>query len=506
MLVEHDPVEFIVGRRAGRCGRLKRHGWSWCRFRRGGRLGRRLHDLLDDPLHHFLHDLDLVGGNHVDGKLFLVVLVKRPGAAAVDHPCGTRGFLGFRLLGEIVEIVLPDAASLVEPVEVDRHLVDGDLTEHVVEVENPVPSGLVEGQSEHLLVGQDLQRQVGEHAARACLDEDPRSGLVHRLDLLGELDRSGQMLAEQSGDLLGIGRIELGGCVGEDLLRRRGKLELVEVTLEAVLHLRDDRRMERARHGHLAGGESCLLELRHGILDALARPRDHGLHGRVEVGDPHAVDRFDDFLNLPALRLDSRHCAEIACRVAELALRALHDKTPPRLGQGIELLLVEHSRRAERHVLAVAVAGHGLGLDAERFHETEEPHVGGADRGLGHVGGHERLHVGLFLFLGEVRRREDVGVERTGKLIGQEPVGDLVALANLAEVERQHARHVGIGRTLPGEEKSNLALARQGAAREVDAAGIFHPLGVVLGEVAARQAELGFEIVERRGDDRQGGA
>ena len=264
--------------------------------------------------------------------------------------------------------------------------------------------------------------------------------------------------------------------------------------------------MEGARHRHLAGGESCLLELRHGFLDALPRPRDHGLHGRVEVGDPHAVERFDHFLNLPALRLDSRHRAEIAGGVAKLPLRALHDKTPPRLGQGIELLLVKDSRRAERHVLAVAVAGHGLWLDAERFHEAEEPHVGGADGRLGHVGGHERLHVGLFLFLGEVGRRKDVGVERAGKLIGQEPVGDLVALADLAKVKGEHTHHVGVGRTLPGEKKSHLALARQGAAREVDAAGIFHPLGVVLGQVAARQADLGFQIVERRGDDRQGGA
>ena len=136
---------------------------------------------------------------------------------------------------------MPDAAPLEEPVEVDRYLVGGDLTEHVMKMENPVPPGLVEGQGEYFLVGQDLLRQVGEHAARACLDEDPRPCLVHRLDLLGELDRSGQMLAEESGDLLRIGGIVLGGRVGKDLLRGRGKDELVEVPLEAVLHLRNER-------------------------------------------------------------------------------------------------------------------------------------------------------------------------------------------------------------------------------------------------------------------------
>ena len=76
------------------------------------------------------------------------------------------------------------------------------------------------------LPGEYLPGQPGEDRLRADLDEHPRAGGVHRLDLVGEPHRRDEVLGQLPGDRGGFGRVRRGGGVRVHRLPRRGERRL----------------------------------------------------------------------------------------------------------------------------------------------------------------------------------------------------------------------------------------------------------------------------------------
>ena len=157
------------------------------------------------------------------------------------------------------------------------------------------------------------------------------------------------------GDPIGRLRVGPGRCVGVDLALRLLELHLLrENRRQAFRGRRDQGGVEGAGDVEPTGVQAGVLQTGHGLVHGLLGPRDHGLSGRVQVGDPDVAH--------PAQRLVHR------CRVgghrrhgAEAPFRLFFDDASPHLGHAQERLGVEDTGSVESRVLAVAVSRRDVG-------------------------------------------------------------------------------------------------------------------------------------------------
>ena len=129
-----------------------------------------------------------------------------------------------------------------------------------------------------------------------------------------------------------------------------------------------------------------------------------------------------------------------------------------------QVVFAQSTRGGEGDILAVAVPGQEVGLDAERREQPEHAEARCPDRWLGHIRSLEFLAVRRFLLRRERRRRVDELPERFLEFGRQCPFGPVERLANFWERHRQLSEHVRVLRPLPGKRNATFPLADSGFA------------------------------------------
>ena len=280
---------------------------------------------------------------------------------------------------------------------------------------------------------------AGQHAARAELDELRHPFASQREQHLLPPNGAGELGRQQAGPLLTL-------VVGEGIdVRHDGHLGVAWVGLgdglaQPVAGRGHERRVERPadRQGHHPLGAE-LLGLRAGRADTLGRAGDDHLAGGVEVGDPHVVvGQVAGHLDLVVVEAeDGSH------RAGVVEAGVVHG-VGPLDHQAQALLEGQRPAAGERGVLAEAVAGAVVGLDAEALDRVEH-----------HQAGHERGELGV----AGVLQLVGVGVEEQAAEV---PVRDRGCLPDElpAGVIGPRSSHAGALRPLAWEGEGEHVVAR----------------------------------------------
>ena len=106
--------------------------------------------------------------------------------------------------------------------------------------------------------------------------------------------------------------------------------------------------MESTRHLDCPRSDPLFCQTPRGLCDARLGARDDRLPGRVQIRNPHTLDRFDD-------RADGIDISARGGHRAQIVLRGLYDRSTTGLRQGDEGVQVNHARAAQGGVFARAV-------------------------------------------------------------------------------------------------------------------------------------------------------
>ncbi len=135
--------------------------------------------------------------------------------------------------------------------------------------------------------GEYLPDEPREHRPRPDFDERPRTARIHRLDLLDEAHRPGELHREQPahrGRIFGIGR---GFGVGEDGDRGRLEGDRRQKPFKVAGCIRHQRRMKGRRDRQTQRRQPVDPQLRLEPLDGVRRTGDHDLVRRVVIREHH---------------------------------------------------------------------------------------------------------------------------------------------------------------------------------------------------------------------------
>ena len=292
-------------------------------------------------------------GNHDDGRTRISGGQRGRGRRLSRPPCRTE--TGGVEAGECL-VERHDIPLLRMVGEQDRDL--GVVTEHVL-------GHAVEG-----ALGTDL-------------DEHPAARVVQRAQAGDELDRRGDLAAQQvdhRGGGIGAGGVEASRDVAHERDRRRLQVQPGEDRLERLGRGGDDLGVEGVAHRELDDLAPQGGELRHGRLHTGRRAADHRLRGGVEVGDDHVVgDLVEHRLHLVERSEDRGHQAVVAHRHGRHLVPARRHR----------LQRVVEGHRPGGHecrVLAEAVAHHHVRSDAVGLEQAGEGEIGGEHGRLGDLG------------------------------------------------------------------------------------------------------------------------
>ena len=170
---------------------------------------------------------------------------------------------------------------------VDRHPGRGQLGQRQQEPADPVVAGGVAGHRGVRAVAEDLADELGQHPPGPGLDEHPRAGRVHRLDLLAERHRRRDLAGEALAHGVGVAVVGRGGGVRPH--REAGHLTSTSPrwAARASAAARSRGVWKAQATGQPAGAIPALGQPRHGLGHLVGRPRDHALVGGVVVGHDH---------------------------------------------------------------------------------------------------------------------------------------------------------------------------------------------------------------------------
>ncbi len=276
---------------------------------------------------------------------------------------------------------------------------------------------------------------------RAHLDEEAMAVREQGARGLLEPDR----LAEVA---VPVGRVELAavdprprhGGVERD--PGRGRLDARERCPERLFDALDMGAVGGVVDAHLAGeelGRGELLEQRVGCVGVA---RDDGGAGAVHRGDGEPPpEALEPLLDVAGRQLDRDHRA--ATRQPRQRTRAERDDLR-------RVLERERARHAGGGDLPLAVAHHGVGLDAHGAPQRSERDHHREEHGLDHVDALER---GSALLAAQHREERPVDVRRERALAGLDPRAEHVGGLE------QRTRHLRPLRALAGEDEDDLARA-----------------------------------------------
>ncbi len=284
---------------------------------------------------------------------------------------------------------------------------NGQRGNRVQQSSKPRPGARLDSHRHVRALAQDGSDQSRQHLAGTGLDEDPRTGRVHRLDLLdeahGRADLPGELVAD----------VAVGRCspVGPDRYSRRVQRDSVEGRAERLRTGGDDRAVERAGDREALGAQACRTQRLDSAGHVVGRTRDHRLSRRVLVrgNDPAGeAGAREHRLDLGARGGDGGHGARVlACRRED------------RFGAGRAQLQqrreVEDARTRECDQLAVAVPSEHVGANQQPAQQMVDGQTRQAQRRLRPPGVADRVVVRGTRGVVERRRREDGSGVFTGQ-------------------------------------------------------------------------------------------
>ena len=228
--------------------------------------------------------------------------------------------------------------------------------------------------------GQTLVDEVGQNSAGTDLDERPRTGVPHRLDLFNESHRLGDLVSQRRSHALDVGDIRSCGGVGIDGDLGSGERDRGEELGERSRCATDDFGVKRRGYRESSGGHTGSAESLNRIVDIVGRAREDDLVGRVVVGHDHRQAPCGDLF---ADSFDRRgHRAHGAVAVG----RRLRHQRSASAGNQHRHFVTEHASGTQRGDLTEAVSTDGGRLDAERAQDGKEAEAVGSDARLSPLG------------------------------------------------------------------------------------------------------------------------
>ncbi len=315
---------------------------------------------------------------------------------------------------------------------------------------HPVVPGCVASDCGVGSVLQDLPDQLGEHPAAARFHEGANAGAVHRLDLLAEPDRVGQLAGQQRPDLTGIGRVGLCRRVCEDIDGRGVDIDRRQRMGKGRLCPGHHGAVERAGHRDRTAGHSRHFECGHRLVHAGRRPGQHDLARAVVVGYHHPTrdpsgQRREDAADVPGRSGHGHHGAGIVAGCTE-------HRPPPLLAEGEQARFGQCPGHRQGHQLAVAVAAGNGGSDATGAEELRHGQAGDAQRRLCHPGIGQGL--ALLVTVGIAERGRRVHAFGPGRTKSEPPL-------QAGEGHEQVGEHSRPLAPLAGIEERNRAACRR---------------------------------------------
>ena len=366
-----------------------------------------------------------------------------------------------------------------------------------------------------LLAPRLLIQNLGDASAQdrfgPDLQEDPCPIGGHGADHAGEIDRADQMGAHRGALACGV-RV-MGARCGVGIDRQGGRLPLgggkglVELAARG-LH---QGRVEGLAHRHRGDLQTGGFDLGHGGGNRIAGACDHALARAVEIGDDHAFDPGQCGCGGLGITGDGGHGAGTG------GIGILDHRAPARFGQADQIGQIKGARGMQGDELAIGMARHHIGAQPQPAQQAQKPGLKDAKGGLGHFGGGQRGHLGLFGGRREGIGRPDQPRQGAGRDLGgaakgrspetwglgQDRLGRLQRAQQAGLQKCALAQHAGILRALSGEHEGQLGPCGQGGA-EVQ----MNPLGGGLSRHKGGfgGGKPGLRLLQRRGGQRQTGA
>ena len=400
--------------------------------------------------------------------------------------------------------MIPGVAAAMQDAEVDVEPVHREQAGQVVELGHARAPRHVGGHRAGRLPAQDVLDEGRHVPARPGLHEDPRAVRVQRLDRLAEAHRARPVLDEQLADLLRVLGVARRGRARPERAGGRAHRELGEDPAQVLGEGREERRVHRAvvredlADQPLPRGDPARPRGGRGLAheDGLVRAV---VHRQVQL----AAGLVRDRPHLLGARADrqqhgARHVVTRR-RVGVGAVQAAAERAQPLVG-----LEVERAAEHRRGVLPRAVAHHRVDARQQPAHDRVERGAGREDRLDGDVELHQLRPVALALVVGEGGPREHPVAEHVAAGVAVvEPVDPVEDGARLVEVQAEVGEHPGVLRALAGEDDHDLALGAERLGRVVDARDRLDPPAPGLAQLRDGLLELGAQVGDRGGDDRQ---
>ncbi len=257
-----------------------------------------------------------------------------------------------------------------------------------------VSSPAIQGDGPVGLSLQGAADEPGQHSARTHLNKCMDPTLGHVVDKVHESDLAADLLGEASAPLFGAPGVGLGHLARPDRQLGFSEGDVGEKGAEGGGAFRHEGGVEGRADLQAAKGKARLFQCGFGSIDSVEGAGDDDLPGGVVVRNHH-VRTTQTVQHRLDLVERCRHRAHGPGGVA-----GCRHELPAFAGHLQELLFGHDTGCVQRGHLAEAVAGHGVGLDAQIVQEGKQGQAGRADGWLGPLGGSQGGAVGLaFLFV-----------------------------------------------------------------------------------------------------------
>ncbi len=385
--------------------------------------------------------------------------------------------------------------------QVQRHLVDEQLREQVLDLQKARSLGIVGGDRDMGAITQDVADEPGEVVVRADLDEDPCALVVQALDHFGEADPADVLAFHQLEDRPPIVREDVRARAREHGGDRLPELDLAEQRFERLRHRGHERRVIGPHQRQLQAQSACGRQLPGEVVDDRGGPEQHRLVGAVVHREPDVGLGGEDVeQGLPAQR-PHRQQRTLGHRpvVHQLAENPVHfdDVAADRV-----LAEIGETGGDQRGILTGAVADDERRPDPQAGEHRKQRLVGEEHRLGAGVDLEQLAFEPLALVVAEVvGRRKHQHAVRDLTLSREQPLEHVEPLSRRRRRDREVPEHPGILGVLARKQERDRPLDRP--IGEVEPVAADHPVDRAVGQPGEKLIQLLAQVGRVGGDDRR---
>ena len=375
--------------------------------------------------------------------------VNRAGVGRINHPFHRTTRIGGLTQVPCFHVDLGLHTALKHPRKVQRQTRRHGPAQEAQQLLRAGATLHIRAQRQVFAIPQNTVGQARQNGPRPDLKEQAHAALIKGLNPAGEIHRIGQVAGQLGAHAVGVVAIGRGGRVADHGQPGRGNGGSVQSTGQKVLGGRNAIGMEPTGHRQTFCRQTGLLQHGQNRLNRVGRSGNHGLFGRVHIGQRHTRIIGQRGGNRLRPRVHGGHRAKVITTGAD-------DRIAARMGQMDQRIGIKRPRRVQGGVFTIGMANGGRGRQPHVPQQFVQRHRHRANRGLGHIRALQRLNLtGLFRLI-QRRARVDQITQRAGRFFHQRDRGVFDHLAHLGEEHRQIARHARILRALTGEEERHL--------------------------------------------------